>query len=218
MVTSGRGQTNISIEQSRLLLVEGSDDEWFFRRMMEERSLSGVQIVQYSERGTLGDFLSDVLMLNPEFSRVKVVGVVRDADNSYQQAFQSIGDSLRTAGLPVPKQPLTLASGDLDETYIHIAAYVMPDNSSNGEMETLCLQAVHQAASMPCVDRFFECLESIDHVPAKREKAQLGAFLSADIENPNLRIGQAIHIGVIPSDSPAFDQVHQFLDLLFSVD
>ena len=66
MVTPGRGQANISIEQSRLLLVEGSDDEWFFRRMMEKRTLSGVQIFQYSERGTLGDFLTDVLILNPE--------------------------------------------------------------------------------------------------------------------------------------------------------
>ena len=214
MVTPGRGQANISIEQSRLLLVEGSDDEWFFRRMMEKRTLSGVQIFQYSERGTLGDFLTDVLILNPDFSRVNIVGVVKDADNSYQQALQSVGDSCRLAGLPVPSGPLTYAEGSLNDSTIRVVAYVMPDNSSQGDLETLCLNALSSTVAMPCVDHFFSCLQSIDHIPRQESKARLRAFLSANPDNPNLLIGQAIAAGVIPWNSPAFDGIHQLLNML----
>ena len=214
MAPLGTGRPNIGIEQPCLLLVEGSDDEWFFRRMIEKRSLSGIQIFQYSERGTLGDFLADVLMLNPEFSRVNVIGVVKDADNSYQQAFQSIGDSLRRSNLPVPSAPLTYAEGMLDGSEIRVAAYVMPDNVSPGDLETLCLSAVSQSPTMPCVDHFFSCLQSIGHIPKQESKARLRAFLSTNLDNPNLLIGQAIAADVLPWDSPAFVHIHQFLDML----
>ena len=216
MGTPGKGQPNISIRQPSLLLVEGSDDDWFFRRMMEKSSTSGIQIVQYSERGTLGDFLADVLMLNPEFTRLKAVGVVKDADNSYQQAFQSVGDSLRISGLPVPSDPLTYAEGMLNESAIRVVAYVMPDNNSPGDLETLCLDAVRQSPAMPCVDRYFSCLRDIDHLPRQESKARLRAFLSANPSNPSLLVGQAVAAGVIPWDSPAFDGVHQLLDMLTS--
>ena len=213
MGTPGKGQPNISIGQPSLLLVEGSDDDWFFRRMMEKSSISGIQIVQYSERGTLGDFLADVLMLNPEFTRLKAVGVVKDADNSYQQAFQSVGDSLRISGLPVPSDPLTYAEGMLNESAIRVVTYVMPDNNSPGDLETLCLDAVRQSPAMPCVDRYFSCLRDIDHLPRQESKARLRAFLSANPSNPSLLVGQAVAAGVIPWDSPAFDGVHQLLDM-----
>lgn len=214
MVTTGRSQPNISIEQPCLLLVEGSDDEWFFRRMIEKRPLSGIQILQYSERGTLGDFLADVLVLNPDFSKVKAIGITRDADTSYQQAFQSVGDSLRIAGLPVPSTPLTYSEGMLYDSAIRVTAYIMPDNASPGDLETLCLNAVGQSPAMPCVDRYFDCLQAIGHVPRQESKARLRAFLSANLENPNLLLGQAVAAGVIAWDSPAFDGIHQFLDML----
>lgn len=214
MVGPGRDQANTRIEQSRLLLVEGSDDEWFFRRIMERRSLSGVQIFQYSERGTLGDFLTDVLILNPDFSSVNAIGIVRDADTSYHQAFQSLGDSCRLAGLPVPSAPLAYAEGSLNYSAIRVVAYVMPDNSSQGDLEALCLEAVKESSAVPCVDHFFDCLLSIGHVPRQENKARLRAFLSTNRDNPNLLIGQAIAAGVIPWDSPAFDAIHQLLDML----
>ena len=214
MVRSSRGQANISIEQSRLLLVEGSDDEWFFRRIMERRLLSGVQIFQYSQIGTLGDFLTDVLLLNPDVSSVNAIGIVRDADTSYHQAFQSLGGSCRLAGLPVPSAPLTYAEGSLTDSTIRVVTYVMPDNSSQGDLEALCLQAIREAAAMPCVDHFFDCLQSIGHVPRQESKARLRAFLSANLDNPNLLIGQAVAAGVIPWDNPAFAGIHQLLDML----
>ena len=218
MVGSRQGPRNVSVEQPRLLLVEGDDDKHFFQRLIDQRSLADTQIIQYSQRGTLGDFLANVLTLDPGFSDVKVIGVVKDADCSYQQAFQSVQDSLRTAKLPVPNGPLSYGAEELTDTAVRIVAYIMPDNFSRGDLETLCLDAVSGAAAMPCVDRYFDCLQSIDHVPRQESKARLRAFLSANPDNPNLLIGQVITAGVLPWNSPAFASVHQFLDMLTSAD
>ena len=209
------GPRSIHLEHPRLLLVEGTDDYWFFRRIIERRRSAGIQIIEFGGKDTLGEFLTNVLVPRVRATDVvRIIGIVRDADDFYDRAFQSVGDSVRRAGLPVPRAPLTYADGALDGTAIRVAAYIMPDNASRGELETLCLEAVRGAEAMPCVEKFFECLGAIDNVPGKEDKARLGAFLSANRDDPNLRIGEALSAGVIPWNSPAFDGVHKFLDLL----
>lgn len=222
MAVQRESQRNFRIEQPRLLLVEGTDDYWFFRQIMERREREGrksegIQVVPYGGKDNFGNFLTSTLipLLNSS-DLVESIGVTRDADRNYTRAFQSIGDSLRTAGLPAPSLPLTFEPGMFDGDAIQVVAYVMPDNASPGELETLCLQAVRGSPAIPCVDRFHECLESIGHVSGDAYKTRLGAFLSAHPGNPNLLIGQAVAAGVIPWDSPAFDGVHQFLDMLTS--
>lgn len=167
----------------------------------------------------MGNFLTNTLVNDPTFSElVEVVGVVRDADGDYQSAFDSVQGSLRRAGLPVPDAPMTIAIGSLDGADIQIAVYIMPDNSSPGDLESLCLDAVNGAPAMPCVSRYFDCLQSIGHVPRQESKARLRAFLAANRDDPTLQPGQAIDAGVIPWNSPAFDGVHQFLDMLDAAD
>ena len=218
MTSRRERQQTIKIIQPRLLLVEGRDDEIFFLRIIERREIEGIQVIPFYGKDNLGSFLTNVLVPGMNSSDgVKAIGVTRDADKDYTRAFQSVGDSLRYAGLPVPSGPLSFAEGTLEDATIQIAAYILPDNSSPGELETLCLEAVRGAPSMPCVDHFFECLASINHVPAKEDKARLGAFLSTEKDDPNLRIGQAILAGAIPWDSPVFGGIHQMLDLLASV-
>ena len=219
MTSRRERQQTIEINRPRLLLVEGVDDEIFFQRIIERRKIEGIQVIPFYGKDKFGNFLTNVLVPGMKSSDgVKAIGVTRDADKDYTRAFQSVGDSLRIAGLPVPSGPLIFAGGTFEDATIQIAAYIMPNNCSEGELETLCLEAVRQAPTMPCVDSLFECLASINHVPAKEDKARLGAFLSTEKEDPNLRIGQAIMTGVIPWDSPAFECVHQFLDLLISVE
>ncbi len=208
----------IAIEQPRLLLVEGRDEYWFFRRIIDERKIEGIQIVEFHGKDGLGNFLTNILVpaIAPP-DTVVGIGVVRDADESYSQAFQSVGDSLRLAGLPVPLAPLAYAEGLLYGAAIRVVAYVMPDNSSRGDLEALCLNAVSQSPAMPCVDSYLSCLRAIEHLPRQESKARLRAFLSANPDNPNLLIGQALAAGVIPWDSPAFAGIHQFLDILAAV-
>ena len=200
-----------------MLLVEGQDDYQFFQRIIERRRNEGIQVIPYDGKDNLGNFLVNALvprLRSP--NTVKAIGITRDADDDFARAFQSVGDSLRLAGLPVPSAPLTYAEGTLYDSEIRVAAYVMPDNASPGDLETLCLNAVSRSPAMPCVESYISCLREIDHLPGQESKARLRAFLSANPDNPNLLIGQAIAARVIPWDSPAFDGVHRFLDMLAS--
>lgn len=224
MAAQRETQQNLRIEQPRLLLVEGTDDYWFFRRIIERReregiNSEGIQVVPYGGKDNFGNFLTGTLIPRLTSSElVEAIGVTRDADNDYTRAFQSIRNSLRMAGLPSPPSPLTFETGTFDGETVQVVAYIMPDNQSPGELETLCLRAVSGSPAIPCVDRFHECLESIGHVSGPAYKTRLGAFLSANPDNPNLLAGQAIAAGVIPWDNPAFDGIHQLLDMLAIVD
>ena len=211
-------QPAANVEHPFLLLVEGTDDYWFFRRIMERRQSENIQIIQFNGKDNLGNFLVNALVPSIMSSDVvKAIGIIRDADDSYARAFQSVGDSLRRAGLPVPSAPLSPREGTLSDAAIRVVAYILPDNRSTGDLEVLCLGAVSRAAAMPCVAGYFDCLGSIDHIPRQESKARLSVFLSANQDNPNLLIGQAVAAGVIPWDSPVFDNIHQFLDVLASI-
>ena len=223
MVAQRQDQLNLRIEQPRLLLVEGHDDFQFFRRLIERRRKvkdiqeTDVQIIRFVEEGKLTAFLASVIAprLGDSSVPVQSLGVVRDADTNYPAAFQSVQGALRHAGLAAPSTPSEREYGELPDTdVICVVTYIMPDNNSPGDLETLCLKAVHDAPAMPCVESYFECLQSIDHVPRQESKARLRAFLASHRRNPNLRIGEAVAAGVIPWNSPAFNGVHQFLDML----
>ena len=214
MVSPTAKPLTVAIQQPRILLVEGPDDQAFFNNLIEKKQTPPLQIIQYSEQNKLGVFLRDVLTKSDQFSElVEVLGIVKDADTTYQSAFQSIQDSLRVANLPVPDAPLEVAepSGD---GIPKVVAYVMPDNNSKGDLENLCLEAVRDHPALACVDQYFNCLHSKGYVPRQESKARLRVFLSANPDNPNLLIGQAIAAGVLPWDSPAFEDVHKFLDFL----
>ncbi len=219
MVSPSRLAASFEIEQPRLLLVEGNDDFHFFRRIIELRGSEGVQIIEFGGKNKLGDFLTDILVPRVRaIDIVRIIGVVRDADDYYDRAFQSVAESLRRAGLPIPAAPMVSANGILDGAVILSSVYIMPDNGSPGDLESLCLDAVNGAPAMPCVSRYFDCLQSIGHVPRQESKARLRAFLAANRDDPTLLTGNALAAGVIPWDSPAFDDVHKFLDMLDAAD
>ncbi len=215
MVAPPRRPANFRIEQSRLLLVEGNDDAQFFRRIIERRQSEGTQIIDFGGKDKLGEFLTSVLVPRVKATDiVRIIGVVRDADEYPDRAFQSVSDSLRRAGLPVPNSPATPANGSLDGAEIQILMHIMPDNVSTGDLETLCLTAVRDTVAMTCVDGYIECLQTRGQTVQHERKARLHAYLASHPGDPTLQPGQAIDAGIIPWDSPAFEAVHRFLDVL----
>lgn len=215
MVAHPRRSANFRIEHPRLLLVEGNDDVQFFRRIIQRRQSEGMQVIEFGGKDKLGEFLTNVLVPRIRATDiVHIIGVVRDADCDYDRAFQSVGDSLRRAGLPVPNAPATPANGLLDGNEISVAGYIVPDNASSGDLETLILRAVEGSPALDCVDTYIECLKERGMTVRHERKAKLHAFLASDPGDPTLQPGQAIDAGVIPWDSPAFDDVHKFLNML----
>ena len=227
MVSPLQRPSNFRIEKPRLLLVEGNDDNQFFRRLIERRhgvnevQQTGIQIDRFAEAAKLSAFLANVIApaLERSVLPVRAIGIVRDADSSYGSAFQSVQGALQHANLPVPNAPLENAHGALGSgDDISVVAYIMPDNASPGDLEALCLRAVQDSPAMACVEGYIECLKTQGQTVRYERKAKLHAFLASNTDDPTLQPGQAINAGVIPWDSPAFDDVHKFLDMLDAAD
>lgn len=215
MVAARGRERPLSITNPNLLLVEGDDDFHFFQRLLEHRQRSEVQVANYAGKDKLGEFLANALVLDPQFSAmVKVVGVTRDADNSFDRAIQSVRDSLRRAQLPFPREPFTYAGGSVRYPNVRVLTYILPDNKNEGDLESLYLQATGSDNAMICAHRYIDCLKANGLMPRYERKARLHAFLAANRDDPTIQPGQAIGAGIIPWDSSAFAGVHQFLDML----
>jgi len=103
------------------------------------------------------------------------VGIVQDADNDPNAAFQSICSALAAAGLPVPDAPRQIVGEDP-----RIAVMIVPDGVKPGMLEDVCLASVVDDPAMVCVDGFFTCLEQRQAARSQTPaKARLRAFLSA---------------------------------------
>jgi hypothetical protein len=112
----------------------------------------------YDGGSKMRHFLAN-LKVSPEFTRgeyTKIL-VTRDADSSYEAAWQSVKDSIQHVFAHTVANPgdwVKLESGP------KIAAWVIPGQDQNGMIETLCLDAARSKAPemFTCLDPFVACL------------------------------------------------------------
>ncbi len=196
------------ITRPKLLVVEGTDARVFFDVLLEQMGLADtVQTQDFGGVNELSSFLR-TLPGTSGFSQVTSLGIVRDAENNAQSAFQSVCGSLRKAGLSVPQRPMVPASGSPG-----VSVFVLPDCTSPGMLETLCLQSLESDPIMPCVAEYFECVDVNGSLPNNMDKARLQALL-ASRSRPGLSLRDATKAGYWPWSSPVFDPLKQFLRAL----
>ncbi len=199
---------DLNFVESKLLLVEGRDEENFFEAFLRYLGVSGIQVLNYRGKNNLGNRL-EVYVDVPSFAQIQSIGIVRDADGNARSALQSVQSSLRNFGLPVPQNFLEPA-GDLPDSP-RVAVFIMPDNANPGALENLCLTALADDPAMGCVEDFMQCVQAaVATPPADAAKARMHAFL-ASREDPELRLGEAGQRGYLPWGNPAFDGLAQFL-------
>ena len=135
-------QRAVGIDAPRQLLVEGRDEQEFFRALLSFLAIEDIQIHAYDGKDNLGNFINNFVDV-VGFDSVKSIGVVQDADESALSALRSVRSRLQNANLPVPPtyaQPV----GE----FIKVQIFVMPDNGSNGALEDLCLAALAEDTAM----------------------------------------------------------------------
>ena len=195
------------ITKSKILIVEGTDEEKFFEAYFKFLSISDIQALPIGGKTLLPDYL-DVLITNSNFiSKVQVLAIIRDADDNANSAFQSVCSALRNSGLSVPSAPLQAVGNNLI-----VNVMIMPPGSSSGMLEDLCLRAVSSDPALPCLDSYFSCLLTLPNysMPKNMSKAKVHAFLSSRIE-PDKRLGEAALASYWPFDNVVFDPLKSFI-------
>ena len=198
----------VSIEQAKLLVVEGFDDERLFNALLRHIGVSGIQVLNAGGKDNIRQTLK-VITQSTNYSEVSSVGVVRDADANAGRAFQSVRDALRDANLPVPDAPLSLVEGA-----IRVAVLIVPHGKSSGAIEDVCLESVAGDAAMGCVQDYLSCLnDNAVEQPNNLRKAEAQAFL-ASRERPSLRLGEAASAGYWDFEHSAFEAFKRLLGML----
>ena len=171
---------------TRLLLVEGNDDEIFFRNFVDHLAASSdtgllvseFAIIQYGGRTQLTLRLRELKKAD-NFELITHIGIVRDSDFN-TDALRSVQDRIRTVnkeGAPridIPDHPIVPSTGDPK-----VSLLIVPSADREGMLDDLVMDALAVDPIANCVHNYFDCLEEkqVAIVPEKRSKAQIRVFL-----------------------------------------
>lgn len=171
---------------TRLLLVEGYDDEIFFRNFVDHLATSSdtrlleseFAIIQYGGRTQLTLRLRELKKAD-NFEYITQIGIVRDSDFN-TDALRSVQDRIRTVNregppiVDIPDHPLISTIGDP-----RVSVLIVPSAEREGMLDDLVMDALTVDPIANCVHNYFDCLEEtqIAIVPEKRSKAQIRVFL-----------------------------------------
>jgi len=125
------------ITKHKLLIVEGTDEQNFFKAFLRHLSLDDIQVMNMRGKSKIRAKLR-ALTLAPNFSDVTSLGIIRDADDDPSGAFQSVCDALRGAELVAPRRQLSFTRGN-PKTGI----MVLPQPGSKGMLEDVCLNSIN---------------------------------------------------------------------------
>src|ERR1700723_1156284 len=89
----------------KFVFCEGGDDLAIIQGIVGSINLVGIKAEPFQGKDNLRNFLRDV-QKRPEFTRdlIASIGIVRDADQNGEAAFQSVCDALRANGLAAPER------------------------------------------------------------------------------------------------------------------
>jgi hypothetical protein len=141
-----------TIEKHKLLLVEGKDDKNFYSNLLNHLGIEDIQIISINGKGQFSEEIN-ALQLATGFSQVKSIGIIRDADNNANGAFQSLSAILRRNHL----HPPDISGQVIEHSGIKIGIFISPDNQNIGAVEDLIIQSINNAEYFGCVENFFMC-------------------------------------------------------------
>ena len=178
---------NVSVDPAfqHVLLVEGSDDEVFFRKFAQHLSIdSDLHIVPVGGVNNLRSYLLSILN-DTNFPRNrKHIGIVRDSDRN-TNAFDSVVSALEYANrnrgtahkFSIPPTKETKSN---EAPYVSVLT-LPPDE--HGTLEDVVMDALKADPIMPCVEDYFDCLSKfMKNVSQERmSKSRLSVFISGKI-------------------------------------
>ena len=190
-----------------ILLVEGPDDAAVFSALCRELGIKHLEInaVWGSSK------FKPAIYVTAKIKRLTSLGIVRDADDNGQSAFQSLQSSLKRNNLPVPRQPAIPTTG----TTPRVTIMIMPPAplGTNRALEDVLYASIDTPEISAIVDGYIAEMEAqgitfreLDHT-----KVRIHAFL-ATYDPPGMTIVEAVRFGLFDWSHPAFDPLKAFLE------
>ena len=196
------------LTKTKLLAVEGTDEIIFFEELFKHIGI--LDKVELREVGGKDQFKIKMpaLQKTTGFNDLESIAIIRDADESFKGAFESIKKILEKMNLQVPARPGIFAEG-----IPKVGFFIMPDNTGNGMLENLCLDTVKDDKAIECVDQFIDCAKKLKKQPKNAAKTKAQAYLSLMPEIAN-SVGRGAQKGYWNFDSSELKPLIHFINQL----
>ncbi len=195
---------NSEIVKPSVLLVEGSSDKKVIVCLLQYLEIQNVQVMAYGGKNRIQEQVRALLKVSG-FSSVEKLGVIRDADDSRDTAFESLSDCLTRSGLGKPP-----ADGTLVGSHLAVGVFILPDNNGAGELEDLLLESVVDSPPFQCVEPFGDCVSKLDISPKSISKSKALAYVAAMPDYCH-EMGVAAQKGYWNFDADCFEPLKRFL-------
>lgn len=197
----------IEIRGEKVLAVEGLDEVNFFKALIEKLGYPEIDIFDIGGQSQFKKKLPTFVSMSG-FSKVKSLGIIRDAENDKDSTFKSVQSTLRKCKLPVPNEPYVFSEG-----LPKIGVYIMPGTSEGRMLEDLCLMTVEDNPVMECITSYCNCVSQAIGPIKNLEKAKCQVFLAAMPEIVS-SIGLAAMKDYWNFGSPCLEKLKSFLRML----
>ena len=171
-----------------VLLVEGLDDKHVVRHLSDRQE--EMPIICIFDKGGIEGLLEDI-GLELRVPGRRALGIVADANEDLNARWSAVANRLREEKIKVPDYP------DPEGTIINgsprVGIWLMPDNSSSGELEDFVAEMVPDDDPIwPRARRYIDCIPEADRkfTEKKIQRARIHAWLAAR-EDPR-QMGAAI--------------------------
>jgi hypothetical protein len=190
----------------KFVFCEGGDDFAVISGVAASIDLTNVHVEPFLGKNKLREFLK-AFKARPEFTRNEIasIGIVRDADDDGNAAFQSVRDALLANGFTAPDR-----NGGFATNGIKTGILIVGANNGKGMVEDLCLNSVSDRPEFPCVEEYFNCIAQKSNRKLLSSKAKIRVWMASHVDH-DLRVGKAAEAGYWPWESPTFDPIKEFL-------
>lgn len=201
-------------DYKKVLLVEGSSDEHVVTHVWKSRHGDSAPFKIINKKN-ISQLLASIY---PEFSTRgrEVMGILIDANNNPDKRWNEVVKQLvEFLEISVPKKPQR--SGTIIDSQPRIGIWMMPDNTSSGELEDFIHKLIPYGD--PVWPRSRDYINGIpekerEFRPHKKRRAQIHAWL-ATRESPRL-MGAAIGRGDLDVQVPLANEFYDWLYRLFN--
>ena len=208
-----RNEKEDKIERPHLIICEGLDAKlymiWFLEALIRD-SIIKDKMFQAMDAGGITNlpiFIKTLPNL-PNFDDiVKSIIIVRDSENNFKGANQSVQALLRKGGFAVPVEPCVVARPDENDRNIKTGYALFPKldaDSTNGTLEDLCLNTLidqNKDMLMGIVEKAIESHSERFDKFKRPHKNKLHTFLSLTDKFVGLKIGESAKINAFDFQS-----------------
>jgi hypothetical protein len=200
------GKKEYKIEKTKLLIVEGEDERRFLNKWFIELEVTDIQVLPIGGKTKLLSELKILTTLH-NFSNVESIGILRDADEDANAAFQSVCSALESCGLSRPSKVIERTTENPSISILILSGYLR-----TGSLEDIFIDSIRENPLMECIEQYFGCVnEKLNGIPNQIGKAKVHTFLAANINDPDKRLGESIEADIWNLDSTAFKLLREFI-------